>query len=188
MMRGVRNLLWLLPLGLCLSFPFWQGPILRLLAPHGKLEPLLTGAPKPSPSSFSMDGVLFSQYKNGVQDWEIRTDRLCTGTTEDILLMDRVEGQVFSGERRKFLITGQEGEYDTKARVLTLRRDVTIRSDAGHLIHAQLINYDDQTRKIATSGPVTVTGKNMEISGRGLSYDLGKAIYEISGRVKMRLR
>ncbi|MFZ5775516.1 MAG: LPS export ABC transporter periplasmic protein LptC [Thermodesulfobacteriota bacterium] len=190
MMRGIRNILWLLPLVLAASFPLWRGPLLRVLTPPGKLQASLAGtAPRPiAPSSFSMEGVLFTQFENGVQNWQIKADRLATGESEEVLMMDKVEGQVLSGERRKFLITGQEGKYDAKSRLLTLSRDVTIRSDAGHLVHAEQVSYNDQTRKIATSGPVTVSGKNMEISGKGLAYDLEKAIYEISGRVRMQIR
>ncbi len=189
MMSGFRNILWLLPLALLLLWPLWRGPLGGFLAPadlpaagrsaEGRQE-------APEGQSFSMEGVSFLQQKNGVRDWQIETARLHTGDDPELMLMTQVEAELFQGERRKFRIVGKEGQYDGKRKILTLRRDVQVHSEDGYLVLAELLNYNDQKRTIWTRKPVRITGRNMDIRGQGLAYDLNRDSYEVSGRVKVR--
>jgi len=189
MMTGFRNILWLLPVGLLLSWPVWGGSITRLLAPRGGLTATLA-APQATTTGagFSMEGVLFSQLKNGVRDWQIEAKRLYAGEDQDRMQLEAVEAQVFKGAARTFVITGQEGEYNSKAKILTMRKGVRVQAENGVLVQSDSLSYDDQSRKITTRAPVQITGKGMDVRGQGLAYDMEKDSYDIRGRVKVDIR
>ncbi|MHB1380004.1 MAG: LPS export ABC transporter periplasmic protein LptC, partial [Desulfurivibrionaceae bacterium] len=96
-----------------------------------------------------------------------------------------VEAQVFKNAERRFVITGQEGEYNSKQKVLTMRNEVKVQAEKGMLIQSDSLTYDDQARKITTLAPVQITDKNLDIRGMGMAYDMEKDSYDVSGRVKV---
>lgn len=186
MMTGYRNILWLLPVALLLSWPVWGGAFTRILAPRGGLaangaapQATATGA------GFSMEGVLFSQLKNGVRDWQIQAKRLYSGEDQDKMQLVTVEAQVFKNAERRFVITGAEGEYNSMKKVLSMRNGVRVQAEKGMLIQADSLSYDDQARRITTRVPVQITGKGLEIHGKGMAYDMQKDAYDVNGRVKV---
>lgn len=189
MMTGYRNILWLLPVALLLSWPIWGGAFTRALAPRGGLaEHLAVPQATTAGAGFSMEGVLFSQLKNGVRDWQIQAKQLYSGEDQDRMQMVTVEAQVFKNAERRFVITAQEGEYNSKKKVLTMRNSVKVQAENGFLIQSDSLSYDDQTRKITTVSPVQVTGKGMDIRGKGMAYDMQKDSYDVSGRVKVDIK
>lgn len=188
-MTGYRNLLWLLPVTLLLSWPVWGGAFARILAPRGGL---LTNfaAPKATAAGagFTMEGVLFSQLKNGARDWQIQAKRLYTKEDQDRMQLETVEAQVFKNAERRFVITAQQGEYNSKKKILIMRNRVKVQAENGLLIQSDSLSYDDQTRKITTRAPVQIIGKGLEIHGTGMDYDLQHNSYDVSGRVKVDIR
>lgn len=186
MMTGYRNILWLLPVALLLSWPVWGGAFTRVLAPRGGLATNLA-APQAATTGagFSMEGVLFSQLKNGVRDWQIQAKRLFSGEDQDRMQLVTVEAQVFKNTERRFVITGQEGEYNSKTKILSMRNGVKVQAENGMLIQSDSLSYDDQARKITTRVPVQITGKGLDIHGKGMDYDMQKDAYDVSGRVKV---
>ncbi len=188
MMTGYRNILWLLPVALFLSWPVWGGPFTRILSPRGGMNSgAILAAPKAATAGagFSMEGVLFSQLKNGGRDWDILAKRLYSGEDQDKMQLVAVEAQVFKNAERRFVITGQEGEYNSKKKILTMRKEVKVQAEKGMLIQSDSLSYDDQARKITTLAPVQITDKNLDIRGKGMAYDMEKDAYDVSGRVKV---
>lgn len=189
MMTGYRNILWLLPVGLLLSWPIWGGAFTRVLMPRGGLAAhLAVPQATTARAGFSMEGVSFSQLKNGVLDWQIQAKRLYSGDDQDTMQLVAVEAQVFKNAERRFVITGKEGEYNSKKKNLVMRNSVQVQAENGMLIQSDSLSYDDQARKITTMAPVQVTGKGMDIHGKGMAYDMQQDSYDITGRVKVDIK
>lgn len=188
MMTGYRNILWLLPVALLLSWPVWGGAITRFLAPRGGLATSLVVPPAAAAGGgFRMDGVLFSQLQNGVRDWQIQAKQLYSGEDQDQLRLVSVEAQVFKNAERRFVISGEEGEYNSKKKILSMRNGVKVQAENGLLIQSDSLSYDDQTGKITTMAPVQVTGKGLDIHGKGMAYDMQQDAYEVGGRVQVEI-
>ena len=191
MMAGYRNILWLLPVALLLSWPGWGGPITRFLAPRGGMDRSATLAMPQGAATgagFSMEGALFSQLKNGVRDWQIQAQRIYSGEDQDRMQLVTVEAQVFKNAERRFVITGQEGEYNNKKKILIMRTGVKVQAEKGFLVQSDSISYDEQARKITTLAPVQITGKGMDIRGQGMDYDMQEDSYDVSGRVQVAIQ
>ena len=189
MMTGYRNILWLLPVALLLSWPIWGGAFTRCW-PRVAVWPATLAAPQATTAvaGFSMEGVLFSQLKNGVRDWQIQAKQLYSGEDQDRMQLVTVEAQVFKNAERRFVITGQEGEYNSKKKILVMRNGVNVQAENGMLVQSDSISYDDQARKITTRSPVQITGKGMDIHGKGMDYDMQEDSYDVSGRVKVDIK
>jgi LPS export ABC transporter protein LptC len=69
-----------------------------------------------------------------------------------------------------------------------MRNSVQVQAENGMLIQSDSLSYDDQARKITTMAPVQVTGKGMDIHGKGMVYDMQKDAYDVSGRVKVDIK
>ena len=189
MMTGYRNILWLLPVALVFSWPIWGGSASRLLAPRGGLATSLAVPPAAGTGAgFSMEGVLFSQMKNGVRDWQIQAKHLYSGEDQDIMQLITVEAQVFKNAERRFVITGQEGEYNSKEKILVMRNGAEVQAEKGFLIQSDSLSYDDRSKMITSQAPVQITGKNFDILGQGMAYDMRKDSYDVGGRVKVDIR
>jgi lipopolysaccharide export system protein LptA len=65
---------------------------------------------------------------------------------------------------------------------------VNVQAEKGFLIQSDSISYDDQARRITTLAPVQITGKDMDIHGKGMEYDMQKDAYDVSGRVKVDIK
>lgn len=191
MMRGLRNILWLLPLALVMLWPLWQGPAARWLAPPayapGASQPGLLAERPDAVKNFSMEKVLFTQHRAGVRDWQIQLSRLHSALdNEDILHLEQVDARFFAEERPKFLISGGHGQYDNQGRILILENDVRVRSEEdGFLVQGESLSYNDATRLISTDQPVRISGENMEVRGMGLVYDMERGDYEVAGRLQV---
>lgn len=191
MMTGYRNLLWLLPVTLLLSWPVWGGAIVRVLVPRGGINissPFAGSHTDTTGAGFSMEGVLFSQLKNGVRDWQIKAKRLYSGEDQDRMRLVTVEAQVFKNAERRFMITGKEGEYNSKKKNLIIRNGAKVQAENGLLIQSDTLNYDEQAREITTMVPVQITGKGLDIHGKGMVYDMRQDSYDIRGRVKVDIK
>jgi LPS export ABC transporter protein LptC len=102
--------------------------------------------------------------------------------------LEAVEAQVFKGAERTFVITGQEGEYNSKEKVITMRNGVKVQAEDGFQVQSDSLSFNDQTRKIITTEPVQITGRGIDVRGQGMIYDMEKDSYDIRGRVKVDIR
>lgn len=187
MMRGIRNILWLLPLLLLVTWPLWGGPVEDFLAPP-KHADSTEQSTLPTPKNFSMDGVIFHQDKEGIKDWRINTKRLYTVGGESRLKMEQVQATVFKEQQPRFHITSNEGLYDSKRQLLTLMDNVNVVNGEGDEIKTSVLQYDDKNREIETDAPVQIESKNIEITGTGLKYNMDSGAYEIGGRMQFKAK
>ena len=187
-MSGLRNLLWLLPLLAVLSWSVWSKPVVRFLTPPGSLDFLASDQVKKkvgSAETFSLEQVLFTQLTNGARDWQIKTNRLYTAENPDKMQLETVEAGVFEGSAQKFHITGNQGEYDNKKKVLVLEKNVRVESAEGYIVQSDHLRYNDLNRKITTKSPVHIIADGMDVRGKGLVYDVKQGTYDVGGRVKV---
>lgn len=187
MMTGIRNVLWLLPLALLVSWPLW-GPCAKdFLSPRGGFETAVASG-QDKAKTFTMSDVFFTQDKKGVRDWRITAERLHTANGESKLQMQRVDAVVYDEDEaeKKFHITSEAGLYDTDEQILTLTDNVRVTTTQGYEIHSPVLRYLDKSGEIKTDERVRITGEDIDISGQGLMYDMKSGAYWIGGRVRFK--
>lgn len=186
-MTGARNILWLLPLLLLVSWPIWGERVTLFLSPHESFNSS-DKASVPPPRNFSMDDVVFLQDKQGQRDWRIVTKRLHTVGDQSKLQMESIDAVVFREQESRFHIISDSGLYDTEAEVLTLTDNVEVKTAEGYKIKTPVLQYHERGQKIKTESAVDISGKDIKIKGRGLTYDMQSGAYRIGGRLYFEAR
>ena len=120
MIKDPRNLLWIVPLALLLTFPLWKPFAADFLSPERKDSPL----PVPTLTnsriltSTEMDGVHFEQSKNGVKEWFLTASRLYSIENDSAMTLEDVSARFFGSiaSNKETDIRSQKARYNTQRR------------------------------------------------------------------------
>ncbi len=186
-MTGTRNLLWFIPLSAILTAPFWWPHAASFLNPRGNFG---SGAVNSTyiPKTFSLEGVTFTQTREGLDDFLLSAELLSTVGSETRLELRKVQATVYDNDRRPILISSGEALYDTSRNILTLLDNVEIVSEDGYRIRTEALRYLVKYKKIKTAAPVELTGENSRVTGTGLYCDLASGAFRVGGRVSFDIR
>ncbi|MDH4322489.1 MAG: LPS export ABC transporter periplasmic protein LptC [Desulfobulbaceae bacterium] len=187
MMRGPRNLLWVLPLALVALAPLWWGGAADFLAPRSDMD-VKNAETNQRPQVFVVDDALLKQHTNGVEEWNIRSRRVSSSNSGETLLFDGVTADLFRHGRVLFHIVSKAGRYEQKEQRLGLAGDVSVKHRKGAQLFTQQLYYMDKLAKITTKAPVRMIGDGMELTGKGFEHDMKTGSYSVGGRVKVVLR
>lgn len=178
-----RNLLWLVPLLLLVTFPTWRRPLVSFLEPRGGYNANF-GKRDQDVHNFIMEGVIIIQNQAGRKTAEIRADQAFTSEEPDEFVLSSVDADIFDENDDKVNILAESGIYNTKTKQLTLVENVRVFRQANNqLLFSDLLYYYDHNRTISSPGQTRLVGKNIEIKGGSLDYDLITNQYQIGGRV-----
>ncbi len=182
-MLNRRNLLWLIPLCLLVSFPVWRLPLASFLQPRGSYDP---GSEEQDQNSqnFVMDKVIIMQNQAGKTTSEIRAKKALTSDIPNEFVLISVDADIYGKDDDQINIRAQKGIYNTETRKLTLEGAVHVdRIATGQQLFSELLYYFDTDRTIKSPGPTRLVGKQIEIKGSSLDYDINSEQYSIGGRV-----
>jgi len=182
-MKFHRKAIWLVPLLLLVTFPLWSIPVGDFLTPRGGFDKdLKTG--KSKIRKFNMDKVKILQNQKGKKTALIRAARARTGETEDILLMENVDADIFDEDGNITNIVAKHGKYNTVTKMLTLIDDVVVnKTNDKQFLYSDLLYYDEEKRTVSSPGKTRLTGEDVEINGGSLDYDIPTGSYVIGNRV-----
>lgn len=182
-----RILLLLIPFLLALAAPVWWPAAADFLRPHGGLgsSPIRVAQQR----QFSMQGVRFSQSRDGRPEWWINAARLVTaGRGESELHLEKVEATLQRKGASQVHITSDKGIYDSQAAILTLLDHVLVRMPNGFDLRTGLLRYLDKKAEVETGAPVRLVGKDLILRGQGMKYNLNTGSYAVGGRLDVLLR
>jgi len=184
MMRGPRNLLWLLPVMVVLLAPLWWDAAGEFLSPHSEIAGSRAETEK-RVQVFVMDDVFLKQHKGGIEEWNIRSRHVSSSDSGETLLLDGVLADLFREGAVLFHIVSKAGRYEQKKQRLGLAGDVQVKHKKGAVLYTQQLYFLDKESRIMTRYPVRMVGDGMKVQGKGFEYDLNSGAYKIGGRVKV---
>jgi len=178
-----RNLLWLIPVGLIITFPLWRLPLTSFLEPRGGFDPNF-GKQDQTVHNFVMEKVIILQNQLGRKTAEIRADQALTTDVPNEFILLVVDADLFDEQGDLVNVKAKTGIYNTDTRQLTLRRSVHVtRVSQDQHLYSEEIFYYDNNRTIKSPGHTRLVGKNIEIEGESLDYDIVTMQYQVGGRV-----
>lgn len=184
MMRGPRNLLWMLPVAVVLSAPLWWGVAADFFSPHSNLAGERAESLQ-RPQTFVMDDVLLRQHNNGVEEWNIRSKHVSSSNGGETLLFEGVIADLLRDGVALFHIVGKAGRYEQEKKRLGLAGDVKVEHWKGAVLYTEQLYFLDRVAKVMTDAPVRMIGDGMVVRGNGFEYDLNSGTYNVAGRVKV---
>jgi LPS export ABC transporter protein LptC len=181
-----RNSLWLLPLLVMVSGPWWWPAAGALLKPRGDFA-------HPAPpaidqlKSFVMEGVVLTQHRAGRDEFILKAARVNSGLHEDVLALEEIEASLFGADGSATLLTGGEALYHTDHQILTVLDNVQIQTPDGQAMRTAALRYLIKYRKVKTAEAVTLVAAKARVTGGNMFYDLGDGNFRFGGGVKVDL-
>lgn len=172
----------LLPLVVLLSGPIWFPWTVDFLKPRGEFDTFGAEA-REKVKPFAMEDVFFIQSRGGTEETRLKARRVSSYDSNESLELEEVEAIVFDKDKRPIHIFGGQGVYDVQNQVLTLEKDVLVTTRDGYELRSPELRFQTKDKKVKTSEQVRMTGKNMKINGKGLSYDIASGAFRIGGRL-----
>ncbi len=182
-MKFHRNTIWLVPLLFIVSFPLWSVPVGNFLSPRGSFDPG-PNHQQPDTQNFNMDTVQILQNQKGRKTALIRANKAHTGEDPNVLVMEVVDADLLDVNDNITKIIAKTGQYNTTTKVLTLTNDVVInKTQDQQFLYTDLLIYDSEQRTVTCPDKIRLEGKNIEINGGSLDYDIASGTYVIGKRV-----
>ncbi len=182
-----RNLIWIIPFTVFLTFPLWRIPVAAFLSPRGGYDPTLDNR-KLDTHNFSLDQVHISQSENGKKTLEIVAKNAYSGDKKDVFKLDEVDAVVISKSGEQTFITARHGILDKNTSILTLIDEVVVMKPKDKFeLYSDLLTYNQQTHIAHSPGRTQILGEKIEIVGYSLVFNSLTNAYDLSGRVRCKL-
>jgi LPS export ABC transporter protein LptC len=182
-----RNLIWLIPLLLFLTFPMWRPFVAAFLTPRGGYDESLANR-RLDEHNFNMDNVHLAQSENGRKTLEIEARRAYTGKTQDEFEMEEVDAIITSDSGEQTFVTARKGLLDKKNSILTLIDEVVVMKPKDKFeLYTDLLIYNDKTHIANSPGKTQLIGEKVEIKGTNLVFNTKTEAYDLGGRVRCKL-
>jgi len=186
-MSARRNLLWLVPLGLFVSSPFWKPSLTDFLRPRGGFDPDFSVTATRQKEQFVMDEITITLNTAGREEWLINAERAFTGKNDRELGMIEVHA-LYKGGEEPISIDSRRGTYFIDQRHLILIDNVVIRKPrAGEELYTDLLHYYDTTKMVISPVDVEIRGPRFTLQAGRMDYDLTTDGYDFSGGVNVEL-
>jgi LPS export ABC transporter protein LptC len=178
-MKFHRNIIWLVPLFIIVSYPLWSIPVGNFLTPRGGFDP----APKKEQAEghdFNMDNVKILQNQQGQKTAVIRAQRARTGEDPNVIIMELVSADLFDTAGNITTVLANNGQYSTTSKMLTLSGDVVINKTVDkQFLYTDLLLYDSDRRTVNCPGKTRLEAEQAQIDGGNLHYDIKSQTYVI---------
>lgn len=178
-MKFHRNIIWLVPLGIIITYPLWSIPVGNFLSPRTSFDP----APKNEQAEghdFNMDKVKILQNQQGQKTAVIRAQRARTGADPNLLIMELVSADLFDAAGNITTVLANTGQYSITSKMLTLSGDVVINKTVDKMfLYTDLLLYDSDQRTVNCPGKTRLEAEQAQINGGSLQYDIKSGTYVI---------
>lgn len=182
-----RNLIWIIPLCLFVTFPLWRIPVTKFLTPRGGYDPSLAQR-KLDSHNFNMTNVHITQSEFGKTTLEIVAVRAYTGSNESEFKMENVDAIITGASGEQTYVTARKGILDKEAALLTLIDEVVVMNPAEQIeLYTDLLIYNDKSHIAKSPGKTQVIGEKIEVRGKNLIFNTLTKTYQIDGRVHCKL-
>lgn len=182
-----RNLIWLIPLFLALTFPLWRPPVAAFLSPRGGYDPSLANR-KLDEHNFKLETVHITQSENGKITLEIEAELAYTGKNPDEIEMEKIDAVITSATGVQTFVTARKGILDKIGSILTLIDEVVVIKPKDKFeLYTDLLIYNDKTKIAHSPGKTQVIGEKIQITGNNLIFNTITESYDLGGRVYCKL-
>jgi LPS export ABC transporter protein LptC len=181
---GLRNLLWLIPLGLILTNPLWRGAAEEFLTPRGGYDAAAEKAYLEKEQHFIMDDVVLTFYSKGELTWTVKAAEARTGKTDREIDMTTVHAVYSKKGDDPLTVTSKLGSYHMDDKHLTLIKDVVlVKPVQQEELHTELLHYYDQSKVLISPVDVQIQSPTFDLQGGNMHYDVSTKAYNFGGRV-----
>ncbi len=145
------------------------------------------------PPKISTDGadmrlekIRFVEDKHGQKTWELEAKLIQQYQDQNIVLLEDMKVTFYMKDGRSFILTGKKGKVYQDSKNMELMGDVLLTSSDGYQLKTHSVSYDHLKKRVTTSDPVEIEGKEIELVGKGMLVDMEAKILKVLHQVKTR--
>ena len=157
---------------------------------YAAMRPDIPRAPTENPAAAMLHAAKigpfsFVQTRDGVREWEIEADR---GETEDgeETVVENVRLSSHPPQGVGFRLHADRGRINLVTRDFSLQQNdgqIAVALDNGYTVATPAIHWQEATGVMTAAGPVSVQGRNVQMTGRMMSIDRRSQTVVVSGGV-----
>ena len=146
------------------------------------------GVPKISTGGADMrlEKIRIVEDKHGRQTWELEATSVQQYQDQNIMVLEDVKVTYYTKEGRSFIISGNKGKIYQDSKNMELVGDVLLTSSDGYQLKTHSVSYHHLEKKVTSSDPVEIEGKEIQLVGTGMLVDMEAKIIRVLHQVKTR--
>lgn len=142
---------------------YWLNPPARLPLAD---DPTLAGLDQDGRPR--LKGLTYTQVKDGVRKWTLIADGARYDDKTGLVSLMDVTVRFYPENGGEVTIRGDEGGYDQKNQMVTLKGNVRGRTHDGNTLTTDWMSYSEAEQVADTNAWVTVAGQGYSITGKGM--------------------
>jgi lipopolysaccharide export system protein LptC len=147
-------------------------------------DPAAALAPSHPKQAIAYEGEISGVDKNQ-KPFTIKADKgLQDQQQKNVVHLDKIEGQFKDAKGAALDVASQQGQYDSKSKVLVLDGEVVIRDDKGMTARMGKAEFNTETKALESKTPVQVEMTNGTVAADALTADNDGERLLFKGRVK----
>jgi len=146
------------------------------------------GVPKISTGGADMrlEKIRIVEDKHGRQTWELEATSVQQYQDQNIMVLEDVKVTYYTKEGRSFIISGNKGKIYQDSKNMELVGDVLLTLSDGYQLKTHSVSYHHLEKKVTSSDPVEIEGKEIQLVGTGMLVDMEAKIIRVLHQVKTR--
>jgi len=133
-----------------------------------------------------LEKIRIVEDKHGRQTWELEATSVQQYQDQNIMVLEDVKVTYYTKEGRSFIISGNKGKIYQDSKNMELVGDVLLTSSDGYQLKTHSVSYHHLEKKVTTSDPVEIEGKEIQLVGTGMLVDMEAKIIRVLSQVKTR--
>jgi LPS export ABC transporter protein LptC len=133
-----------------------------------------------------LEKIRFVEDKHGQKTWELEAKLIQQYQDQNIVLLEDMKVTFYMKDGRSFILTGKKGKVYQDSKNMELAGDVLLTSSDGYQMKTHSISYDHLEKRVTTSDPVEIEGKEIQLVGKGMLVDMEAKILKVLHQVKTR--
>lgn len=117
-------------------------------------------------------GLSYTQVKDGVRKWTLNAEGARYEDNSGAVWLEKVKVRFFTDKGGRIDISGDEGTYDQKQQLVTLKGNVRGITEDGNSLTTDWMSYSEVEQVADTNAWVTVMGKDYSITGKGMLVEV----------------
>jgi len=120
----------------------------------------------------SLNDIDYTQISDGRKEWTLTADTVAYVGADDLFSLSKVNLVIYHSSDRRIRVTGAEGAYCRKEGWISIKGQARIQTDGGYSLEAEAFTYRFEDQELSSTDEIIFTGPGLEITGRGLKFDL----------------
>ena len=133
-----------------------------------------------------LEKIRFVEDKHGKKTWELDAKAIQQYQGENIILLEDVKVTFYTKDGRTFILSGNQGKVYQDSKNMELVGNVLLLSSDGYRLKTHSVSYQHANKKVTTSDPVEIEGKEIQVIGKGMQVDMEAKIIKILSQAKTR--